>query len=33
MEKNSIIRNVIIAFVAAIAGLIIWATVKAFKRE
>lgn len=33
MKKNNIVRNIIIAFVAAIAGLIIWAAVKAFKRE
>lgn len=33
MKGKTIIRNVIIAFVAAIAGLIIWAAVKAFKRE
>lgn len=33
MKKNNIVRSVIIAFVATIAGLIIWAAVKAFKRE
>lgn len=33
MKRNNIIRNVIIAVVAAIAGLIIWAAVKAFRKE
>lgn len=33
MKKDNIIRNVIIAVVAAIAGLIIWAAFKAFRKE
>lgn len=33
MKKNNIIRNIIIACVAAIAGSIILAALNAFKRE
>lgn len=33
MRKNSIVRNVIIGAVTAVAGLIIWATIKAFKKD
>lgn len=32
MKGKTIIRNVIIGAVMAVAGLIIWAAVKAFKR-
>lgn len=33
MKKDNVIRNVIIAVVAAIAGLIIWAAFKAFRNK
>lgn len=33
MKKDNIIRNVIITVVVAIAGLIIWAAFKAFRKE
>lgn len=33
MRKNNIIRNIIVGVIAAVAGLIIWAVCKAFRKE